>query len=700
MAIPYPIGDVIALDVETTGLNPYTGDRIFCWGYFSNKGEYGFMRKTPAGLAWIRRLFNDPTKKIVFQNGKFDLKMFTFEGIDVFEAKCEFHCTLILAKMFNGMMFSYDMVTLARKFLNRVSTDKTDVTDWLKANKRAFVKRHGRDPNFSDAPIDLVKRRCVWDVETTIMLYYWFKKRVDKICPDLYKTERQLMLVVVDMENTGIEVDITRAKLLRAKARSGVKAIQREIDRLVCPFTIKSAVCLGRFTDKHGKNKKCKRKVVSVVLKSDGDKIPQSCPKCGGTEFQEVETTFESLNTNSSAIQVPAAFEKMGYQLKYKTKPKKGKKGGKPTGGGRWSFDEYAMLRYVSPKLARVIRDSGEEGWPFEKWHDSLIAEFNSNDLHPRNLLPPLILKLNELKKLISTYYDHLIDECVDVRTLPNGKIIGVLHAKFNQSEAMSGRFSSSSPNMQNMPRILGPRECFVPRKGRWNWHIDYEQVEMKFFVHFAEDKLMAVAIESDVHLAVAAQIYDVRVELVTKEMRKRAKGVNFGIIYGSGAATMAETLTKKGLITTVPEAKKLVQNYHRKFPSVRRATNKFKIELNRCDYVTNPYQRRYYIDKKKGYKCLNYMCQGTSADLMKAAMVRVWKWLRANNYKTKLILQVHDELGFEVPQSEAQEVIPQLIALMEDRTSFFIPITVDAEIVRERWSKKEKPKDLGYLWN
>jgi DNA polymerase I-like protein with 3'-5' exonuclease and polymerase domains len=658
------------------------------------------MRKSPKALAWVKRLFADPTKKIVFQNAKFDLKMFTFEGVDIFGMKAEAHCTLILAKMFNGMMNSYKLIDLGRRFLNRSTREKTEITDWIKANTRMFQKLYGRKPGFDDAPVELVKQRAIWDVQTTLMLYYWFKPRVNQSCPELYETERQLMFVVVDMENTGIAVDITRAKLLRAKARAAAKAIQREIDRLICPLTIRSVHCLGRFTDKHGKNKKCKRKVVGVVLKADGDKTPHHCPKCGGIKFEVHEEVLETLNTNSAAIQVPAAFEKMGYELKFKTKPKKGKKGGKSTGGGRWCFDEYAMLRYVSPKLAKVIRESGEEGWPYEKWHDSLMAEWNSFDLPDRDLLPPLILKLNELTKLCSTYYDHLIEQCVDVRREPNGREVGVLHAKFNQSEAMTGRFSSSSPNMQNMPRILGPRECFIPRRGRHNWHIDYEQVEMKFFVHFAEDKFMAKAIEGDIHLAVAAQIYDVRIELVTKEQRKRAKGVNFGIIYGSGPATMAEAMTKKGLITSVSEAATIVANYHRKFPSVRRATTKFKIELNRNGFVRNPFGRRYHIDKKKGYKSLNYMCQGTSADLMKAAMVRVWKWLREEGYKTRLILQVHDELGFEVPPSEAEEVIPKLMALMEDRTSFFIPITVDAEVVTERWSKKYKPQEAGYQWN
>ncbi len=254
---------------------------------------------------------------------------------------------------------------------------------------------------------------------------------------------------------------------------------------------------------------------------------------------------------------------------------------------------------------------------------------------------------------------------------------------------------SSSGPNLQNMPRILGPRECFIPRPGRRWWMIDYEQVEMKFFAHFAEDDFMIKAIAEDIHLAVAAEIYHLTKDKVSSEQRKRAKGVNFGIIYGSGAATMAETLTKKGIITSIPEAALLVAAYHRRFPSVRRATNKLKIELNRTGYLTNPFGRRYHIPKKKSYIGLNYECQGTSADLMKQRMVRVWLWLRKMGYKTKIILQVHDELGFEMPRNE-EHIIPQLIEMMEDLTSYRVPITVDAKCVTKRWSKKHKPSEVG----
>jgi DNA polymerase-1 len=222
----------------------------------------------------------------------------------------------------------------------------------------------------------------------------------------------------------------------------------------------------------------------------------------------------------------------------------------------------------------------------------------------------------------------------------------------------------------------------------------------MRFFVHFSGDETMAAAINDDIHLTVAAEIYDKPKEEITSEQRKRAKGTNFGIIYGSGAATQAETLTKKGLPTTIAESTVFVNKYHRKFPSVRRTTKRFGIELKEFGFVTNPFGRRYHIPHKFAYKLLNYMCQGTSADLMKRGMVEIWEWLRATNKISRLILTVHDELVFECPRFEEQEVIAKACEIMEELTMFKIPMTVSVDVVAKRWSEKLKPKDLGFNFN
>ena len=209
----YPKGEYITLDVETDGLDPYHGAKIFCWSYATDLGEIGFMMDTPANRDWLRCIFADKKKKIIGHNFKFDLKMFFLNmDIDIYDAFDRCHCTLILSKLYNEQWLSHSLESLGKRILGRRTEDKTDVTDWLKKNKREFTKEHGRPPNFSDAPIELVKQRAIWDTETTMLIFMKLYPEVKKMCGELYETERQLMFVCIDMENQGVRVDITQCK--------------------------------------------------------------------------------------------------------------------------------------------------------------------------------------------------------------------------------------------------------------------------------------------------------------------------------------------------------------------------------------------------------------------------------------------------------------------------------------------------------
>jgi DNA polymerase-1 len=244
--------------------------------------------------------------------------------------------------------------------------------------------------------------------------------------------------------------------------------------------------------------------------------------------------------------------------------------------------------------------------------------------------------------------------------------------------------------------KFTGPRECFVPRPGRNNWHLDYSQIEMRFFVHFAKDRKMAKAIDADIHLAVACEIYNLSPAKVSSEQRKRAKMVNFGIIYGAGAKTLTKNMQKKGLDATQSGVTTMLAAYHHKYPSVRRLTQELKIELIRKGYITNPFGRRYHIPTEVAYKGINNLVQGTSADEMKRAMLECWLRLRKDGYRTKLIMTIHDELVFEIPKNEQAIVPAMLMKIMEKLDEYFVPLRVEAKVVTDRWSKKEDPKKLG----
>ena len=624
-------GNIVAIDCETTGLDPYHGHRVFCFGYMTEKGEYGFFTKSKASIAWLERLLNDSTKTIIFHNAKFDLKMLLFEGIDIFKIRADIHCTLVLAKLYS-IIGKYDLKSLAVRYCERTTEDKDEVTTWIKSNTRVFLREKGRRPTFKDAPIEIVKKRCLWDVESTILLFHALKNKVikDAQLASLYDRERQIMFISIGMENRGVKIDIEKAKELRNNAACGVKTIQKWLNQIVCPLAI---------------------------------------------EGKEPVTELKA----SSSIQLPAAFRKLGISLKYRTQAKKGK------GGGRWSFDYYSMSRYVPQSVTKLMRTASEESWEIERFLCELVEYMKEHHLKRKDIFPALVLKLREQTKLISTYYNHFIDEAVPLK---NDHNYGILHGTFNPSEAMTGRFSASKPNLQNLPRLTGPRECFIARTNRTNYYFDYEQVEMRMFVHFAKDEQMAEAIKKDIHTHVAAQIYHCTESEVKKEWRTRAKQISFGVLYGAGPDRIAEALTKNGLPTTRLEAEDLFVTYHRSFPSVRKLTNRLKLMILRNGYITNPFGRRYHIPSQFAYKALNYMCQGTAADLMKDAMVRIWTMIEQNKLQSRIIQTVHDELVIEIPREE-EYFVTTFKELMEDKSNYFVPITVSVARSVHRWSDK-----------
>ena len=216
---PYRLrGEYVALDFESDGLNVYSGSQLFCWSYTTECGEAGFMWRTPANMRWLKRLMADKPKNVIFHNKKFDLALMLAAGMDIYSFKATTHCTLILAKLTNAMWNSYKLKHLGARILNRPTNDKEEIEEWLKANKRAFKKEHDREPNFSDAPADVIKKRAIWDTETTLLLFAQLWPGVKDSNLGLYKTECDLVYVCIDAESYGVEVDITHAKEKKAQA--------------------------------------------------------------------------------------------------------------------------------------------------------------------------------------------------------------------------------------------------------------------------------------------------------------------------------------------------------------------------------------------------------------------------------------------------------------------------------------------------
>jgi len=290
----------------------------------------------------------------------------------------------------------------------------------------------------------------------------------------------------------------------------------------------------------------------------------------------------------------------------------------------------------------------------------------------------PKILRFREIDKLLNTYVVKL-PELVD-------KTTGRIHCQIHQNGTVTGRFSSSSPNMQNIPRGDSIRSAFIPEKDYVFIDADFSQIELRCIAHYTQDDNMLAAyrLGSDLHKKTAADMLKKPIEDVTPQERALAKTINFGLAYGMGAPALA-----KRLEIPVSEAKELMDKYFRVYSKVRGYINQLTKEVERRGYVVNMFGRRRRL-KGDYRKAFNALIQGTATDICKIAMVWLAEALPAS---VKMLLQVHDELVFEVPKYDAEDTLHKIIEIMEtpvkglNGSEFSVPIRVDAKIA-SNWAE------------
>ena len=301
--------------------------------------------------------------------------------------------------------------------------------------------------------------------------------------------------------------------------------------------------------------------------------------------------------------------------------------------------------------------------------------------LRPKNPIVGKILDHRALKKLLGTYVEAL-PKLINPNT-------GHVHTSFNQCVTATGRLSSSDPNLQNIPVRSEDgkeiRRCFIPEEGEEFFSCDYSQVELRIMASLSGDKHMIEAFLEghDIHAATSAKIFHKSIDEVTKDERRKAKSANFGIIYGISAFGLAQ-----GLDIDRREAKELIDGYFESFPEVQQFIERCKDEARQKGYAETIMGRRRYlpdINSKNGTvrafaerNAVNAPIQGTAADIMKVAMIRVWQRLKAEGLKTKLILQVHDELNFSVPQNEREQVEQIVKEEMQNACHLAVPLIAD----------------------
>ena len=303
--------------------------------------------------------------------------------------------------------------------------------------------------------------------------------------------------------------------------------------------------------------------------------------------------------------------------------------------------------------------------------------------LLPYHEIIGLILEYRALTKLKSTYVEGLLK-----LVQPDGRI----RSTFDQTGTVTGRLSSSEPNLQNIPVRQEPgsrlREMFIARDGALLVDADYSQIELRILAHIADDRIMLEAFENgeDIHTITASQVFDVPPEQITPRQRTSAKAVNFGIVYGISDFSLSEDIG-----TTRREAHELIEKYLSKYAGVKRYMERVVAEARENGYVaTLDHRRRYLPDiKSPNYNirsaaervALNTPIQGTAADIIKRAMVLVFRRLRQENLAARLILQVHDELIVEAPAEEAARVARLLSEEMENAACLNVRLAADSGV-------------------
>ncbi|TRO41614.1 DNA polymerase I [Pseudomonas sp. ALS1131] len=311
---------------------------------------------------------------------------------------------------------------------------------------------------------------------------------------------------------------------------------------------------------------------------------------------------------------------------------------------------------------------------------EAVLAELAEQDYE----LPKVLMQYRSLSKLKSTYTDKLPEQ-INPRT-------GRIHTSYHQAVAATGRLSSSDPNLQNIPIRTAEgrriRQAFVAPKGYKLMAADYSQIELRIMAHLAKDEglLDAFRHDLDVHKATAAEVFGVPLDQVTSDQRRKAKAINFGLIYGMSAFGLAKQIDAER-----KEAQAYIDRYFARYPGVLTYMESTRAQAAEQGYVETVYGRRLYLPEihaqnqamRKGAEraAINAPMQGTAADIIKRAMIAVDGWLQNSGIDARIILQVHDELVLEVREELIDEVSAKLKSLMSGAADLDVPLLVEVGV-------------------
>lgn len=566
---------LFCLDTETTSKNALNAELVgisFCLepgtAYYAPLGHTsrgkGSQIDIDEALILLKGILCDDKVKKIGQNIKYDAEVLARYGINLEGLSFD---TMIASYLIDPTLRQHNLDYLAQHYLGYKMISYDEVTD------------HNRDISFASVDVDRAKEYSCEDAEITLLLKTVLEDKLKEtdnyaLFQDL---EMKLIPVIMEMEMTGIKIDVDFFKKMSKK-----------------------------FAD-----------------------------ELSGIESRIFDLTGEKFNINSPQQLGYILFEKLKLPVKKKTKKRSG----------------YSTDVEVLTELAGI--------------HE----------------IPSLLLRFRTISKLKSTYLDALVS-LVNPAT-------GRVHTSYNQTVTATGRLSSSNPNLQNIPiRTDEGREIrkgFIADSDHLLLSADYSQIELRVFAHYSEDPVLLEAFEigEDIHTRTAAEVFDLDPKMVTPEMRRMAKTINFGIIYGMGPIKLAKEL---GISKKVAQA--YLDNYYERYKGVKDFKEKVVSQAVQNGYVATLLKRRRYlpnINSENGNlrgeaerAAINTPIQGTAADLIKMAMINIADRLKREDLKTKMLLQVHDELVFEVPKGELPVTSKIIKDEMEGVYRLNIPLKVD----------------------
>lgn len=570
----------ISFDTETTGTYAHDVELVgISFSYKQGEGYYipapKKFEETLAFLEQFKPLFEDPTKKWVGQNVKYDLTVFKWYGIE------------FAGQFFDTMLAHYLIEPEGRRNMDYLSAQ---FLQYEPVSIEELIGKKGKNQlSMKDVELDKIKEYAVEDADITFQLKNVFapiitKRKVDKVFNEV---ETPLVKVLLDMEYEGVRID-----------KDFLSDYSKELE--------KQAAC-------------CEENVYAIAEV----RFNLASPKQLG------EVLFEKLKLDPKA---------------------------KKTKSGQYATGEDVLMKLASQH--KIVDD---------------------------------IIGFRELTKLKSTYIDAL--------PLMVHRKTGRIHTCYNQAVAVTGRLSSNNPNLQNIPvrteRGREIRKAFVPRDEN---HVlvsaDYSQIELRIVAAISGDPNMCDAFKQgkDIHTATAAKVYNIEEADVTKEMRYKAKSVNFGIIYGQGAFGLSENLKiSRG------EAKEIIENYKKQFPNIQQYMDDQMKFAQKNGYVETLLGRKRWLKDinsnnftVRGYaerNAINMPIQGTAADMIKLAMIKIHHQFKQRKLKSKMILQVHDELVFDAYKDEVELIKPIIIDCMEAALTLPNNVPASAELgVGDNW--------------